>query len=107
MGWGNNQVEYGAAPIYGGVVYEDTRAIEAWRKEANQFKSAFERMFISNRAWIIVAYTLANSENREKRSKEDMKKLHSQATTLLEKYVKQKGFKQFYEDPPQAISLEP
>jgi len=85
MGWGNGQVEYGAAPIYGGVVYEDTRAIEAWRREADQFKAAFENMFISNRAWIIVAYTLANSENREKRSKDDMKKLHSQAMNLLKK----------------------
>lgn len=109
MGWGNGQVDYGPAPIYGGgVVYErDDKLINALRKELDSFITAFENMFISNRAWVLVSYTLANSENRGKRSKDELNDLHKKAKKLLLEQVKKNSFKQFYENVPPPIMLEP
>jgi len=107
MGWGNGQVEYGAAPIYGGVVYEDTRAIEFLQKENQKLIKLFEETFVNSRAWTLVAYTLANSKNREHRSKEELNALHKKAKGILLEYVKKHGFLEFNKNVPPAISLEP
>jgi hypothetical protein len=108
MGWGNGQVEYGAAPIYGGgVVYEDTRAIEELQRQLDKAIRFFEEAFIGARAWKLVAYTVANSKNKNDRSIEELDVLYRQAKTLLTKHVKKNGFSQFYNNDLELIKLEP
>lgn len=109
MGWGNGQVDYGPAPIYGGgVVYEqDDRMIKSLQKENQKLIRFFEETFVSARAWKLVAYTLTNSKDKRDRSNDELTALHKKAKSLLIKQVKQNGFAQFYQNDLELVKLEP
>jgi len=94
MGWGNGQVEYGAAPIYGGgVLYEDTRAIEALQRSNDELVRFSKDLLISRRAWSIVAHYLGKTG--KKVSDEEMENLRKQAVTLSESQYKKEGPQKF------------
>lgn len=109
MGWGNGQVEYGPAQIYGGdVIYvEDDQMVNALQKENDKLIRFFEETFISARAWKLVAYTVANSKNKNDRSIDELNALHKKAGAILRKAVKESSFKQFYSNDLSLVMLEP
>lgn len=109
MGWGNGQVEYGAAPVWGGgVVYErDEELINNLLRENDKLIRFFEETFISARAWKLVAYTVANSKNKNDRSIDELNALHKKAGAILRKAVKESSFKQFYSNDLSLVMLEP